>query len=82
MISAHESGSAACSGMDVNIFFTQGEQCDNPGKRQQAKIKLATAVCARCVIRDECLQEAIDLGENLGIRGGLTSAERRKLLKE
>jgi len=38
----------------------------------------AKAVCARCLVRDECLADA--LAHDLeGVRGGTSTAERRRL---
>ena len=42
----------------------------------------ALAVCAQCVVRDECLQHAVDNNERYGIWGGLTDRERRLALVE
>lgn len=64
---------AACVGSDVEIFFpTRG---DGPGVRK------AKAICAGCPVIDDCLDEALRLGERDGIRAGLTPKERRPLRK-
>lgn len=39
------------------------------------------ALCATCPVRAECLEEAVRLGDDHGIRGGLSGRERR-LLRE
>jgi hypothetical protein len=36
-------------------------------------------LCARCVVRERCLNEALVNGERLGVWGGLTPAERASL---
>jgi WhiB family transcriptional regulator, redox-sensing transcriptional regulator len=46
----------------------------------QKRFKL---ICARCRVREICLQKALENGDNeYGIWGGLTAAERRKLSKK
>lgn len=39
----------------------------------------AKRVCASCPVKDECLAVALTYGEDYGIWGGLTAAERRDL---
>lgn len=57
----------------VTEFNDKGEEV----KMSRARIKyLATEICKRCVVSDECLQEALDKNETEGIRGGLDPNER------
>ena len=42
----------------------------------------AKAVCARCLVQAECLDFALRVHEPHGIWGGLTEAERRRLLPD
>ena len=42
----------------------------------------ALATCARCPVRAECADHALTVGEEWGIWGGLTIAQRRRLRKE
>lgn len=37
----------------------------------------AKAICAECVVRPECLDYAVTIGEPHGIWGGLNETERR-----
>ncbi|MTD58412.1 WhiB family transcriptional regulator [Amycolatopsis pithecellobii] len=67
---------AACRDEDPELFFPVSER--GPGARQVAQAK---AVCARCPVRAECLQYALDAGLDHGIFGGTTDAERRKLFR-
>ncbi|GAA5152606.1 MULTISPECIES: WhiB family transcriptional regulator [Amycolatopsis] len=67
---------AACRDEDPELFFPVSEM--GPGARQVAQAK---AVCARCPVRAECLQYALDTGLDHGIFGGTTDAERRKLVR-
>jgi WhiB family redox-sensing transcriptional regulator len=46
-------------------------------KRDKA---LALATCASCVVRDECLQFALDNGDEFGIFGGMTAEQRGALV--
>ncbi|GAB3219306.1 hypothetical protein GCM10027447_01860 [Glycomyces halotolerans] len=39
----------------------------------------AKRVCALCPVKDDCLDVALTYGEDYGIWGGLTAAERRDL---
>lgn len=42
--------------------------------------RAAKAICARCEVRDLCLQWALDHDEKFGIWGGTSGRERRRLL--
>ena len=45
---------AACKGMDLAMFIIE------PGERySKTRIKEAKAVCATCIVRPECLAEAL-----------------------
>lgn len=58
---------AACRGMNPDLFFpARGEET------RQAK-----KVCARCPVREECLDFALENAEKFGIWGGLSERERR-----
>ena len=37
------------------------------------------ALCAVCEVKAECLQYALDAGERIGVYGGTTGADRRRL---
>ncbi|PRX45914.1 transcription factor WhiB [Prauserella shujinwangii] len=67
---------AACRDEDPELFFPVSEL--GPGARQTAEAK---SVCARCPVRAECLDYAIDEGLDFGIFGGTTERERRELLR-
>lgn len=62
--------SAACRGMDVSIFFTADDQRENG-------LHTAIDVCNSCPVRKECLDDAVRDPSTLGIRGGLTTSQRR-----
>lgn len=59
---------ANCDGMPDDVFF--------PKARDEITTARAKAICAECVVADECLEYAIATGTTDGIFGGLTPAER------
>lgn len=58
-------------------LFTGGPSCDPPGR----DVVRAKPLCQRCPVQQACLAYALDHGEEFGVWGGLTSRERRALLK-
>ena len=69
--------SANCLTSDPELFFPIGEtRIGSPGYRQA---ELAKAVCARCVVVDDCLRFALETNESFGVWGGMTEGERRAL---
>ena len=56
----------ACAGQDTELFFP-----DRGGRVSRAR-----SICARCPVRVECLDYALDHFE-VGVWGGLTEEERR-----
>ena len=60
---------ANCVGVEPELFFPERG-------RSTAEAK---AVCAGCVVRDECLEWALDTHERFGIWGGTSERERRVL---
>lgn len=65
---------AACRDADPELFFPVGSA--GPALAQAAEAK---AVCARCPVREACLNFALSTGQDYGIWGGLTEDERRNL---
>ena len=65
---------AACKGMDVGLFFDHEEDQSEPAPE-------ALAACARCPVRDSCLDEALRF-EPFGVRGGFTAGGRRAIRKK
>jgi WhiB family redox-sensing transcriptional regulator len=61
---------ALCAQTDPDAFFP-----DKGGSTRAAK-----AVCAKCPVRRECLEESLEgYGEAFGVWGGLSERERRRL---
>ncbi len=58
-----------CMGVDPDLFFPE----------RGASTREAKEVCRGCVVRDECLEYALENGEKFGIWGGMSERERRRL---
>jgi len=63
---------AACRFADPELFFP----ISSAGPAQ-ADVTRAKAVCARCRIRQRCLDYAIDSHQVFGVWGGASEEERR-----
>src|SRR5258708_5738734 len=64
---------AACRG-HTDLFFPIRGQAIEPAK----------AICTRCLVRDECLAAALEMGDGgpvgaVGVWGGTSARERKKL---
>lgn len=59
---------ASCAEVEPDLFFPEA---GSPGAA-------AKRVCARCPVRRRCLRAAIERGEEFGVWGGLTAAERNE----
>jgi WhiB family redox-sensing transcriptional regulator len=71
---------AACRGEDASLFFAP-----NYFEKREEKLAReakAKAFCARCPVREECLEYALRIREPHGIWGGMNEFERRQLLRE
>lgn len=67
----HES---ACRWIDPDLFWPQGESA--PARRQAEEAK---AVCAKCPVRTQCLEWAVETRQDFGVWGGMSERERRAL---
>lgn len=67
---------AACTGpdMDAETWFPV---VHTPGWQEQ--LTRAKEICARCPVRQECLEYALDTGQRAGVWGGLSEKERQEL---
>ncbi len=61
---------AACREIDPDELFVQGAE------QNKAKTR-----CFGCVVRTECLADALDNRVEFGVWGGMTERERRALLR-
>jgi WhiB family redox-sensing transcriptional regulator len=60
---------AACCGTDLDVFYPERGQTAGPARQ----------VCARCPVREPCLDYALSNQISSGIWGGMTERERRPL---
>jgi WhiB family transcriptional regulator, redox-sensing transcriptional regulator len=60
---------ANCLGVDPDLFFPE----------RGASTKEAKEVCRGCVVREECLEYALENSEKFGIWGGMSERERRRI---
>lgn len=67
----HWKSMAACGSADPDLFFPVSASASN-----QLQVAEAKAVCARCLVRCECLDFAIRTRQMHGIWGGMTEEER------
>ena len=69
---------AACRGPQASVFFPPPyvEKRDEKRRRELR----AKDICAACSVRTNCLDYALQIGEQHGIWGGLNEIERRDLL--
>lgn len=58
--------------IDADIMFPEQNDSARPAK----------SVCAKCTVQLECLQDALSRRKQVGVRGGLTPFERKKLLRD
>nr|WP_257019728.1 WhiB family transcriptional regulator [Streptomyces sp. TLI_235] len=68
--------SAACRTADPQMFFSS----DQEHKSQSEEA--AKRICRACPVREPCLTDAIRNQEPVGIWGGLTTAERSRMLNQ
>ncbi|HVX23829.1 MAG TPA: WhiB family transcriptional regulator [Candidatus Saccharimonadales bacterium] len=66
-------GFAACNGEEV-IF----DAAINNISVEQV-VRAAKRICARCDVKLDCLNDALDTDDRFGIRAGLTPKERGKI---
>jgi WhiB family transcriptional regulator, redox-sensing transcriptional regulator len=71
---------ANCASTDPELFYDP----DTPRSwaDQQKAMKDALAVCDSCVVKFDCLVEAIHNGERDGIWGGTTEKERAPMIQK
>ena len=69
---------AACRNGPLDVFFgPEGEQQhEKPEREAEAK-----AVCARCMVRAACLEDALVNGIRFGVFGG-TGEDERRMMRE
>ncbi len=65
-------GVSACRGLDPGLFFPTDD----------AEAAEAKQICARCEVRERCLDHALGSREREGVWGGLTERERRRIIRQ
>lgn len=68
---------AACTDEDPELFFPIGSTGPAIDQIEEAK-----KVCARCEVREPCLEYAISSNQDAGVWGGLSEDERRSLKRK
>lgn len=66
---------AACLPYPAIMFFGL-DDCETPVERRTREDQ-AKEICARCGVKQECLEYAVGTKEPYGIWGGLTEIERK-----
>jgi WhiB family redox-sensing transcriptional regulator len=65
---------AACLGLDPSIFY--------PDPDDDTAAEPAKDVCAKCAVRELCLEYALGYREKEGVWGGATERERRRIIRQ
>ncbi|MFB8290639.1 WhiB family transcriptional regulator [Kitasatospora purpeofusca] len=65
---------AVCREEDPELFFPIGNT--GPALLQ---IEEARSVCRRCPVMEQCLQRALETGQDAGVWGGMSEDERRAM---
>lgn len=60
---------AACRGVDPDLFFPEKGESLEP----------ARAVCAKCAVREECLEYSLDGSEKHGVWASTSERQRRTM---
>jgi WhiB family transcriptional regulator, redox-sensing transcriptional regulator len=72
--SASWAAQGACRHADPELFFPVSSA--GPAASQVARAKL---ICTHCPVRPECLEFALDSGQDFGVWGGASEGERRTM---
>ena len=67
----------ACRGPQASVFFPPPHferKVERLARERQAK-----SICSSCLVKDDCLEYAVTIGEPHGIWGGMNENERREL---
>jgi WhiB family redox-sensing transcriptional regulator len=62
----------ACRGLDPEVFYPVSDEDAGAAK----------TVCATCVVREACLEYALNNREHDGVWGGATERERRRIVRQ
>lgn len=75
----HWTDFAACYGEDLTLFYGPAEDAEETEREGELEHREARAksFCSGCLVRAECLDDALRTKAMGGIWGGLTDVERR-----
>jgi WhiB family transcriptional regulator, redox-sensing transcriptional regulator len=62
-----------CKGADPEVFYPEDDEDEGIS---------AKAICDKCPVREICLEHAITNREKIGVWGGYTARERRRLVRQ
>ena len=62
-----------CKGVAPDVFYPEDDE--DPGFA-------AKEICALCSVREVCLEHAVARREKIGVWGGYTAKERRRLIRQ
>ena len=62
----------ACRGLDPEVFFPETDE----------DAEVAKGVCGLCDVRVACLEHALASREKVGVWGGTTERERRRIVRQ
>lgn len=62
----------ACRGLDPEVFFPETDE----------EADVAKNICATCDVRVACLEHALSSREKVGVWGGTTERERRRIIRQ
>jgi WhiB family transcriptional regulator, redox-sensing transcriptional regulator len=62
----------ACRGLDASVFYPENDE----------DAEIAKQVCRECGVRTACLEFALESREKVGVWGGATERERRRMLRQ
>lgn len=68
-------GYAECKQADPELFFPSGER----SAKDRDQIQKAKEFCVKCLVKERCLDYAIETGQRKGVWGGLSEKERSAL---
>ncbi len=62
----------ACRGLDPEVFFPETDE----------EAEVAKDICQTCDVRIACLEHALNSREKVGVWGGTTERERRRIIRQ
>jgi WhiB family transcriptional regulator, redox-sensing transcriptional regulator len=67
----------SCRASDSDLFFHPENE---RGQARERRETAAKAVCGGCPVLERCRDHALSVGETYGVWGGMSEAERLKIL--